>query len=156
MNSVRAMKNIATIQFVIASISTLAFLPLSLYAFYDIFSFVLDTNVLSLAIVGMVLGIIYLLGPITGVWWCGIQLLIGYRNISKGKYEISKTQAFWKTSLAFNVLGFMVLSFFALVVRTEYPEFRFTMLPPLIGSILAVIALRIPAKSNQNLEPQQT
>jgi hypothetical protein len=151
MKNVRAMKNIATIQLVIASISTLVFLPPSLYAFYDIFSLVLN-NVLPTAFEMMLFGIMLLLGPIIGVWWYEIQMLIGYYNISKGKYEISETQAFWNTSLVCNVFGFMILGSFAVMMYTEHPEYCLAILPALIGSLLASIALRIPAENSQNLE----
>jgi hypothetical protein len=154
MNAVRTMKNISTIQFVIASISTLVFLPPSLYAFYDIFSLVLNETVLSLAIDMMLFGIMFLLGPIIGVWWYGIQMLIGYYNISKGKYEISETRAFWNTSLVCNVFGLMILGFFAVAMHAEHPEFSLAIPPALTGSILAFIALRIPAENSQILEPQ--
>jgi hypothetical protein len=154
MKNVRAMKKIATTQFVIASISTLVFLPPSLYAFYDIFALVLNETVLSLAIKMMLFGIIFLLGPIIGVWWYGIQMLIGYYNISKGKYEISETRAFWNASLVFNVFGFMILGFFVVAMYAEHPEFSLAIPPALIGSVLAFIALRIPAETSQILEPQ--
>lgn len=156
MKNVHAMKKIATVQLVIASISILVFLPPSLYAFHNIFSFVLNQTVLLFAIEMMIFGIMLLLGPIIGVWWYGIQMLIGYYNISKNKYEISETRAFWSASFVSNFVGFVILGIFAIAVYTQRPEFCLAILPALIGSILAFIALRIPAEKSQILEPSNS
>ncbi len=130
MNANRTMKNIASIQLVIAFGSCLIFLLPSVYSFLTI----------------------YFIVPMIGIWWIGIRLMIGYYNISEGKCSVSETRGFWLGSLIFNAVG-VVIGFLVLKDSSGLPlEYMFGFLPALAGSIFALLALFIPAENTKTLE----
>jgi hypothetical protein len=132
MNTVRIMKNIAWPQLVIAIISALFFIPLSLvFCLY-----------------------FYPVLPTIGAWWIGIRLIVGYYNISEGKHSILETRRFWFGSLIFNAIG-VVIGFLILKNNSSLsPGYVIGSLPSLVGSILAILALLVPAESTKTLESQ--
>ena len=129
MNAVKTMKNIASIQLVIAFGSCLIFILPSLYSFLTI----------------------YLILPMLGIWWIGIRLMIGYDNISQGKSSILQTRGFWFGSLIFNALGVGIGLW---ILKDGWgSEYIFSCVPGLVSIILATIALLVPAENTNNLEP---
>lgn len=132
MSAEKTMRNIASIQLVIAFAACLIFILPSLYSFLTI----------------------YFIVPMLGIWWIGIRLMIGYYNISEGKRGILQTRGFWFGSLIFNAVS-VVIGLWVLKDNLGLPlEYMFGFLPALVGSILATLALLVPAKNTNRLEPQ--
>jgi hypothetical protein len=133
------MKTIATIQYVIAWICVLVFALPSLYVFgmgIESFSKQLEAA-------------LYVLGTV-GVWLCGLWLLRGYGRIMAGGLGATEMRNVWLTSLAFNAIGLFVG---AIGVSDERSlEAYLVLMPALTGTVLALIALLLPADHRSRLE----
>ncbi len=130
MNTTRTMRNIATIQLVIAFGCCLICILPSLECLISIY-FALPTIV---------------------VWWLGIRLMIGYYNISQGKQGMLQTRRLWFESLIFNVT-IAVIGISLSIISSEITlGYFFLLMPSVLGSILAICALLLPPENNWTLE----
>ncbi len=122
------MKTIATIQYIIAWICTLVFaLP--------------TTMLLSSPLPILVM---------IGVWLYGLWLLRGYGRVMSGSLSATQTQNLWLASLAFNAVGLLIG---AIVGNGEGSlEGYLVLLPALTGTVLAFVALLLPADQTSRLE----
>ncbi len=122
------MKTIATIQYVIAWICTLVFALPSLM---------------------LLSGPVYVLVMI-GVWWYGLWLIRGYGRIMADRFSATETRSVWLGSLAFNAVGLLIG---AIVGNGDGSlEAYLVLIPALTGTILAVVALLLPAGHASRLE----
>jgi hypothetical protein len=141
LNTENLMKIIANIQFWIGLISALVLSWFSLYSFL----------------------FIYPILPGIGMWWFGLRLLKGYYGLTTRQRTVVEIRRFWFGSLAFNLMGLITcfgLNFYISHQPNSMLEFidpsggKLLAIPSLIGTILAIVALLIPAQKVQHLEPQ--
>jgi hypothetical protein len=133
------MKKIATIQYVIAWICVLLFTLPSMYLFSaGIESFFKQLD-----------AVLYVLGTV-GVWWYGLWLLRSYGRIMAGRLSATQTQSVWLASLAFNAVGLLIGAIGLSGERSL--EAYLVLIPALTGTVLAFVALLLPADQTSRLE----
>ncbi len=122
------MKTIATIQYVIAWICTLVFVLPTIMLFSS-----------PLPILVMI-----------GVWLYGLWLLRGYGRVMSGSLSATQTQNVWLASLAFNAIG-LLAGAIGLGDSRSFEAFL-VLIPALTGTVLAFVALLLPADQTSRLE----
>jgi hypothetical protein len=137
MKNVRAMKIIARIQLFVAFISLFLFFMPTAYGFVSII----------------------LIFPLIPVWWFGLRLIYGYYKISKGTWTDLELLKFWCGSLVFNLPGGLIFLYtlnfhqaFLTSTSFSYSSDWFWSLP-LLGSVIAIIAMQIANQIKTDLEP---
>ncbi len=131
MNATQKMQKVVEIQCNVAALSILIFIARGLYSFL--------TGILIL--------------PMIVVWWIGIRLIIGYENISRGRVDTSQTRKFWFGSLVFNVVGVIFGALFLIRFSVSL-EYCLGLVPGLLSSCIAIMALLLPTQTVQHLEHQ--
>jgi hypothetical protein len=149
------MKTVAQIQLVFTWISIVGFaLPSGVVVFYAILAMGSTFNGRSLADLGenaqYLLGATAVLVGMVGTWWIGLRMLRGYNNILHGRVAPAKARTFWFGSLAFNLLGVLIIA--VILVQTvdsssDWRGWALYSLPSVLGTMLALVALCLPNES---------
>jgi hypothetical protein len=140
MKNIRAMKIIASIQLFVAFISVFLFSMPTVYGFMSAI----------------------LIFPLIPVWWFGLRLIYGYYKISKGTWTDLELLKFWRGSLVFNLPGAFIflytLNFHeAFLTSTSFSySSDWFWISPLLGSVIALIAMLIANQIKAELEPSNT